>query len=515
MKTNKKVLYWAIGYCAIIGIIYVTLSVLALYTRWCKLDQKASTFIYMLYLQFFRVDKCDPSIDWEFLNGNEVEVNVVWSPETAAVQRTYIFTMAYLALHTALVFVSIIAFFGIIVSYVGRKSFILFIAPWISILIAIIVLDALATVYYIIDSLSVWKVEDLMDFLEIFASDKVRADILANFREIPFFSRVGPPIIMALATSKIFIFWVFNIYVCVLITKYGWSLACENDEEDRKNYQNAIIANDNPAFEDESSHKTQIQINPLSRPKEISQQLITQEVPENNIAQQIAAVEPSSEQRYHDTSRSIDYVYPHQIYAKSNKQKEMPEEEQVNFRIQRPKLEVQRASNSHSPNLAPSYKSHLDNEIENRLSRFQASNGNLFAYENVPRNSNRENPYASINVHQKEVKVRPNPPPKPLNNQNKFYLQSTGHEEQPVQYRTDNRSNDVKVDRSSNLKAPEVLKSQLPWSYFKSSENAPRRTLMYDEHPELPQPDYNHNSPIKKRRNYSGSEDESWKYQRY
>jgi hypothetical protein len=102
----------------------------------------------------FSVDKCEPNIEWEILRAENIGA-VDMPSETSAVKRTYIFTMSYLALHVALIVVSTIAFCGIALSGVGRKSFSVLIAPWIILLITIIVCDALATIYYIIDTVTV------------------------------------------------------------------------------------------------------------------------------------------------------------------------------------------------------------------------------------------------------------------------------------------------------------------------------------------------------------------------
>lgn len=98
---------------------------------------------------YLTVGGCE-QFQWGFLNLND-GTQPQMPDETQASQRTFIFLYTYLVLHTALVVISLCAFFAIKMKCVGRKIFGVVFVPWIVILIAIIILDVLATVYYIID----------------------------------------------------------------------------------------------------------------------------------------------------------------------------------------------------------------------------------------------------------------------------------------------------------------------------------------------------------------------------
>lgn len=96
---------------------------------------------------------CDQTVEWNLLNIDST-VQVQLPEESEAVRRTFIFLVTYLGLHAALVVISLYAVCGVNNSCLGRRSFPIFFVPWLITLVAIIVLDVLATVYYIIDTLS-------------------------------------------------------------------------------------------------------------------------------------------------------------------------------------------------------------------------------------------------------------------------------------------------------------------------------------------------------------------------
>ena len=96
---------------------------------------------------------CDNTIEWNLLN-IESNVFVELPNESETVRRTFIFVVTYLGSHAALVVISLYALCGVNNSCLGRRSFPMFFVPYLIVLMAVIVLDILATVYYIIDTIS-------------------------------------------------------------------------------------------------------------------------------------------------------------------------------------------------------------------------------------------------------------------------------------------------------------------------------------------------------------------------
>ena len=101
----------------------------------------------------FIVSSCEPGVDWNLLNIESTQP-VPMPDETDAVRATFIFLMVYLGLHAVLVLTSLYALCGVNNSCLGRRSFPIFFAPWIIFWVEVIVLDVLATGYYIMDSIT-------------------------------------------------------------------------------------------------------------------------------------------------------------------------------------------------------------------------------------------------------------------------------------------------------------------------------------------------------------------------
>lgn len=97
---------------------------------------------------------CKGTINWGLL---EVSGGVApqLPEESAATARTFIFSVVYLCLYAALIFTALLSLVGINNSCLGRRSFPIFFAPWIFVCIAVLIMDVLATVYYISDTVRV------------------------------------------------------------------------------------------------------------------------------------------------------------------------------------------------------------------------------------------------------------------------------------------------------------------------------------------------------------------------
>lgn len=310
-----------------------------------------------------------------------------------------------------------------------------------------------------------------MNILEV----RNQADTRNNFEQLPYTARYLPPIAMFCYTSKLLFFLICNIVWAVTIVHISFSNSKESDNfavvNLRNNYNDAILANDNPAFEDDKNDG-------LSPRHE-----------QNG----------TTENRYNDTSREQGFVYPHQLYAKRNKKKndgdETLDDDSIDFKIQRPILTASYYGNGrHSKNHQFHSNDTYDPEVENRLSRFQKSNENL-EYDEI-----------TTEISYKEMKFRPTPPPKPNRPSSVYYLNSTGHEDSVI-HRPYSGLSDTNGDRSSgHIRTPQELRSQLPWSYFKSGDEVPRHALVHvddNELPGTPLPDYDV-SVTKRRYNSDG-----------
>lgn len=339
-----------------------------------------------------------------------------------------------------------------------------------------------------------------MEFLEIANQNTVRS----NFEKLSIITRLLPTAIMILACAKIFFFLIVNILCTISITKSSWSTSSVQTNE-------RTMAETNPAFNDSNEEilPPKRQQSPYKQNEEdFSIHEIQSTLDGNKV----------TESRYDDTSRQQSFVFPHQIYAQSKKKKKITENDQKSFKIQRPVLDSPSPSpvqyqHNEEVTSKTNYQNDFDREIEKRLSRFQETNGSTKPHSPLklpevykPNIIKIENP----------VQFKPRPPLPPAKPVNKYLLQNTGHEDL-VNYRNDGRVNNFGVDRESK-RASQELRNQLPWSYFKPSDNVPRGAFVHsdDEAPEsqIPWPDYMQN---KKRKNQSITEndDDSWSYQKY
>ncbi|XP_070497510.1 uncharacterized protein [Chironomus tepperi] len=560
MKNYKGILYGAVAYSVFIGLIYVALSVLGLMTRWCMIESKGNPLNYLLYLIYFRVESCEADVDWNLLNIASTQ-SVPMPSETSAVYFTFLYLIVYLSLHAILVLTSLYALCGVNNSCLGRRSFPLFFLPWIIIWWLIIIIDVLATAYYIFDVVKLSSVDGLMSILEVEAGTAFD-EVLRLFEQLSSITIIMPPIIMMLAASKIFIFIIINIVWVIAITRAGWAASTYHmyHDQTRRNYENTM-ANVNPAFEGmrddvvaQKQHEKQMEY--------LSDQSSIHEVPSSSPRPTASApLEENVESRYNDTSRVQAQAYPyHMSNTRNEKQRRdapqppkqiVEDDPQTTYKIKRPTTLVLPERPERPPSQQQQYhhqnsnqyqnnnNNESDREIDNRLSRYQETSGHAIKtiepikYDDIPEQQQSNTrvlvlpPISESRPHS----LKPIPPPKPHNyntnnnniNNNRFSVQPMPvGRESPVLYRPErSNSNRVAVERtSSNVRAPEELRSQLPWSYFKPRDATPKKAFDHLEEnediPAVPVPDYTLHYGKKGRSNLGDNEsDGNWSHSRY
>lgn len=128
-------------------------------------------------------------MDWSLLNIESAEP-VPLPDETDAVRVTFIILVVYLGLHAALILTSLYALCGVNNSCLGRRSFPIFFVPWIIVWVAVIVLDVIATGYYILDSIKLTvSIESFIVIISAFLIGDV--DILLLFQTVFLISNFG------------------------------------------------------------------------------------------------------------------------------------------------------------------------------------------------------------------------------------------------------------------------------------------------------------------------------------
>lgn len=328
-----------------------------------------------------------------------------------------------------------------------------------------------------------------------------------------------PPIMMAIVAAKFALFLLANIAWTIAIARGGWAAATYHKYVDnsRRNYENNM-GNQNPAFED-FEPKNQTRNFESEQPQSVHELSVSP-----------SGLKESAESRYNDTSTRVQgFVYTSN--RQQNNQGEALIEEEIKYKIQRPNVSSPERSATVMVHQyeKTSYRSEsVDPEIENRLSRFQESNGVVIRtveplkYDDIPEQQKsiigiKVLPTAPINRSQSEIKSKPVPPPKP---NNRFSVQPMVEIDEPVLYRSHDRTNSAKVERnSSSIKpVPVELRNQFAFNYLDPNNQVPKRAFQNlsedEEPPTVPVPDYTLHFPQNgRRRTNLASSDEDYSSQ--
>lgn len=147
-------------------------------------------------------------------------------------------------------------------------------------------------------------------------------------------------------------------------------------------------------------------------------------------------------------------------------------------------------------------------DIESRMSSYVESNGNVIITHEPLKSEDLKRAYpavvaANLNRSSSEIN-RPKVPPKPV--YSKVYTTSAP-EDRPFDARQESRN-------SLMMKAPEELRSQLPWSYFKSRDDIPKKAFTDldegEDSPSVPVPDYTLHFPKSKRMGLDSDPEGTW-----
>ncbi|CRL02932.1 CLUMA_CG015791, isoform A [Clunio marinus] len=506
-KTYKCILTSAVVYSVIFGTIFVGMTVLAILVRNCTIDMDSSPLVYMMFLLYFRIDECKGIINWSNL-GLESTVTAIIPPETDATYRTFIFVIVYICLHGALIFTALYSLLGINNSCLGRRSFPMFFVPWLFVCTSIVVMDIVATVYYIMDVVAVGSVEGLMELLEI-GNPTIVGPVL---QELPAQWKFLPPIIMFLVTAKFFIFLIVDVIVIAVATRAGWAASTYHKYLDETiRHYSSNMSRANPGFEDS-------QMNIAAQKQQTQQQQFMNEQAMQTTIRENTPQRAESTDRYNDTAVQA-FVYPDRNAA-YNRRERTTQDEHKQHSIPRPNtLVIPVNYNNDRPTSQQNGRrdDYNDREIESRLSHYTSTNGVVIRSVEPLKDENISEKQQSlvpirvlpeINRSVSEVKQRPKVPPKPPKHNRHSFQNSSSIDERP-----ENRLS-AKVDRNSSNVAEE-LRGQLPWSYFKARDDVPKKAfteLKEDEElPPVPIPDYTLHFPKSKRINLNDTDgDGSW-----
>ncbi|KAL7049443.1 hypothetical protein ACKWTF_003704 [Chironomus riparius] len=230
MKAPKTIIYLVSLYCIISGIIFVGISVLSICAYACAFDFTKSPFTYLMYLLYFRRKTCHNTIQWETLGIEQLSVERLdMPPETAAVLRTFTFSIFYLVLNLILILAAFRAMSGI--SQTSRNRHLLFWSYYSAIFItfvSLIVLDFLSSAFYLVEF-----------FLMYYNSDNVVRTLEIDNEEYfkPFFAELSsntrslPSLLFFLISSKFVLLLTVNIAVIYSMFIAVWKVCRDNQKQ--------------------------------------------------------------------------------------------------------------------------------------------------------------------------------------------------------------------------------------------------------------------------------------------
>lgn len=348
--------------------------------------------------------------------------------------------------------------------------------------------------------------------------------VRAAFDQIEGTTKFYATFILVLTTSKIFIFFIMDMVLVVMITKAGWAAATFHEFVDDR-YQRNIVSQTNAGFENSQSLPT----TPKSQNNGI--RAATAPTPEQN--------SPSS--RYDDPSKESEM--PAFNYNDIFNNSEARKDEKVSKFIPRPSTLAiaysERASKQDNT---------TEREVESRMNNYRKSTPAPVApavqrraespqrdydkeideiFENtinspVQRPKSLDRPWdedRQLPDKQRQIKVRVLPPVFDIPKRNSSHLKQRPlpppkpkperqgqptwlvEEERRVRERSESRSSSQYdgnggrgVERSSSSAQGE-LRSQLPWSYFKARDDVPKQRVFKEleddeDLPPVPVPDY-------------------------
>lgn len=268
-----------------------------------------------------------------------------------------------------------------------------------------------------------------------------------------------------------------ELVIVVLLSRAGWRASGNNEEINRDNSRTNDGYN-----EDEVTQKKATQMQ-MGYAHKQSQDTIEQPSPPQYQQQR------DSPNRYDDTSlqafSDIQLINRNGSFkSEAQNSNPNPQTAAIAMVAHRNSEKQNQQNHQNHPNNKP------ERDIESRMSNYVESNGNVIIT-HEPLKSEEPRSYPSVVA---APVNRPKVPPKPVYSSRGFSNSPT--EDRPLDARQESRN-------SLMMKAPEELRSQLPWSYFKSRDDIPKKAFPDlsegEDLPSVPVPDYTLHFPKSKR----------------
>lgn len=221
---------------------YGSLALMGLFVHMCQLDMHGTRLSHFIYTVYFRDDECYPT-NWTFLIGQPVPVTPIMPDITEVASRTHIFSLVYFIVSIIWLVTSLMLLVGTCISCMGRCGYYLMFHPWIYATAMVVILDAVASGFFIWDLVESTSWSSFLNHLEV-----------SNAASLPTISDeyilTIPSVIMLCTAARLLIFWVLNIAFIPIVLSLGKKAVFGNINAKRESLQ----LNARPAFEPHNPH---------------------------------------------------------------------------------------------------------------------------------------------------------------------------------------------------------------------------------------------------------------------
>ncbi|XP_031631458.1 uncharacterized protein LOC116345877 isoform X2 [Contarinia nasturtii] len=222
------------------GFAYGIMSILALLAHDCQLPMTQSRVPYLMYIIFFRDQKCGP-IQWNIVTHNPPPIEPVWPPNEAVTHvafRTNIIALVYLLLSTIWIITSLMLIVGCFMACLGRVAYYLLMMPWAVFCTITSIFDVVAVGFFFYDLFNTLNTESFVRHLHMQNTRTEIAELIIDPNVLPI-----PAVIMLIVAGRGFIFWCFNILSIPIVLAYARNILYGGkrtpDSSDERDFQYA------------------------------------------------------------------------------------------------------------------------------------------------------------------------------------------------------------------------------------------------------------------------------------
>ncbi|XP_055626890.1 uncharacterized protein LOC129768960 [Toxorhynchites rutilus septentrionalis] len=205
--------------------VYIFFTTAGILVQNCQIDMTTTPGKSTIYLYYLRSSQCE-RVSLYDLGFEQVppELHIYIPDVSAAAKRTYIFCMVGVVLY-GLWFVSSIFMIGSTCTpCMGRFCIAFGLYPYIVILFAVLIFDAVVFVFYFIDFINSFNLDSVIKLLEI----EYQGHIQDLFIQIEYVQLVVPPLLMWFAASKGVIGWIIFLLLGFVMIGVAGRLWIEN-----------------------------------------------------------------------------------------------------------------------------------------------------------------------------------------------------------------------------------------------------------------------------------------------